>query len=135
MGLALKPKRMTGLRFSFLIGGMLALSAASSLHAQSVQHSSWRGYYPSIHDTVILSFGEDSALVMTPTHVPVLQSGFKLKGDLISFHDSGGMNACKDLGGSYHVRVEADTLTLVMAEDPCDVRAGLLIIKPWVRVR
>lgn len=130
---------MTGPRL-FLLSclltcGMLALSGAATLDAQTVLHSSWRGYYPKIRDTVILSFADDSASVLTPTHVPVLQSGVRLKGDLITFHDSGGMSACRDLGGSYHVRIDADTLTLVMAEDPCDVRAGLLIIKPWVRVR
>jgi len=119
----------------FIFCVMLGFLSQVPLRAQTVLHTKWKGYYPSIRDTVTLSFEDDSASVVTPTTVPVLRSGFKFKGGLIIFHDAGGMSGCRDLGGSYHVRISADTLTLVMAEDPCDGRAGVLIIKPWIRVR
>ena len=62
-----------------------------------------------------------------------LQSTYKLKNDIITFHDYGGMNSCNDLAGSYHVKINGDTLVLVMDEDPCDTRGGMLILKPWIR--
>ena len=72
--------------------------------------------------------------VLTSTGVPVLQSTYKMKNDLITFHDYGGMNSCRDFSGSYHVRINGDTLVLVVDQDPCDGRTGTLISKPWIRV-
>jgi hypothetical protein len=54
--------------------------------------------------------------------------------DVLTLHDYGGENMCADLAGTYHVRIMADTLILVMDEDPCDARGGTLIAKRWVRV-
>jgi hypothetical protein len=65
--------------------------------------------------------------------VPILLSKIQWKGDLIVFRDYGGLNACTDLPGSYHVRIDSDTLTLVMDEEPCDARGGSLISRRWIR--
>lgn len=101
----------------------------------AIQQTSWRTYNKVVGDTVTLNFHTDSAAILSPTGVPVWQSTFKLKNDVITFHDYGGMNPCHDLTGSYHVRITGDTLTLVLAEDPCDGRTGTLITRPWIRKR
>ena len=100
-----------------------------------LQQSSWRAFYNKLPDTLTLNFANDTAAVLSSTGVPVLQSTYKYKNDIVTFHDIGGLNACNDLAGSYHVKVNGDTLTLVIDEDPCDARAGMLIIKPWIRKR
>ena len=101
--------------------------------APDVRNTSWKALYPAIADTVTLRFGVDSSAILSPTGVPILNSTFKLKNDLVVFHDVGGMNACRDFSGSYHLRINGDTLVLVIDEDPCDTRAGMLILKPWIR--
>lgn len=111
----------------------LTASAASAL--PDLRNTSWKALYPAIADTVTLRFGDDSSAILSPTGVPILESTFKLMGDVVSFRDVGGMNACRDFSGSYHVRINGDTLVLVIDEDPCDTRAGMLIVKPWIRKR
>lgn len=136
---------MTGLRLFILAGGVLAgtlahprspgprpLQTAPRL-SPAVQHTSWRIFYPAIPDTITLRFADDSSAIVSSTGVPILQSTYKLKNDIITFHDYGGMNSCNDLTGSYHVKINGDTLVLVMDEDPCDARGGMLILKPWIR--
>ena len=129
---------MTGIRFLLLGIGMLVMlrepHGSPAPFSPEVQHTSWKAYDPKIPDTVTLRFDNDSAAVLTSTGVPVLQSTYKLKNDIIIFHDYGGMNACRDLTGSYHVRINGDTLLLVVDEDPCDGRTGTLIVKPWIRM-
>jgi hypothetical protein len=134
---------MTGIRILLLGIGMAAgmgflkppVSAGRSTAsaAPDVRNTSWKALYPAISDTVTLRFGDDSSAILSPTGVPILSSIFKLKNDLVIFHDVGGLNACRDFSGSYHVRINGDTLVLVIDEDPCDTRAGMLIIKPWIR--
>jgi hypothetical protein len=138
---------MTGIRFLLLGIGIAtglaflrpritpAPAPTSHLGSPDVRNTSWKALYPAIADTVTLRFGADSSAILSPTGVPILQSTFKLKNDLVIFHDVGGMNACRDFSGSYHVRINGDTLVLVIDEDPCDTRAGMLIIKPWIRKR
>ena len=97
---------MTGIRFLLLGIGMLVMlrepHGSPAPFSPEVQHTSWKAYDPKIPDTVTLRFENDSAAVLTSTGVPVLQSTYKLKNDIIIFHDYGGMNACRDLTGSYH---------------------------------
>lgn len=106
---------------------------AGRMSAQSVAHSRWRTYYLPITDTITVSFGSDSMAVTTSTGAALLQSTFKVDKDVLTLH-YGGENMCADLAGSYHVRIVADTLILVMDEDPCDARGGTLMAKRWVRV-
>jgi hypothetical protein len=72
--------------------------------------------------------------VTTSTGAALLQSTFKVEKDVLTLHDYGGENMCADLAGLYHVRIMADTLILIMDQDPCDARGGTLIAKRWVRV-
>lgn len=125
---------MTGTRLFILAGGLVAgMSFLPPQISPEVRHTSWKVFYSKIPDTVTLRFENDTAAVLTSTGVPVLQSTYKLKNDLITFHDFGGTNACTDLTGSYHVKINGDTLVLVVDEDPCDGRTGTLISKPWIR--
>ena len=98
-----------------------------------LQNTSWRAFYKPLTDTVILRFSKDSSSMTSSLGVPILLSKIKWKGDLIVFRDYGGMNACADMPGSYHAKIDSDTLTLVMDEDPCDARAGSLISRRWIR--
>ena len=102
--------------------------------AQSIVHSKWRTYYLPITDSITVTFGSDSMAVMTSTGAALLQSTFKVDKGVLTLHDYGGENMCADLAGSYHVRIMADTLILVMDEDPCDARGGTLMAKRWIRV-
>jgi hypothetical protein len=135
---------MTGLRILiFGIGVVTGLAFLRGPHAvrtvptarvsPTVQQTSWKALYPAIADSVTLRFGNDSVSIASPTGVPILQSTYKLKNDIVSFHDYGGLNACADMSGSYHIKINGDTLVLVVDEDPCDARTGMLIIKPWIR--
>jgi hypothetical protein len=128
---------MNGLRLLLLGLGLVFLRPrpAPPAVAPEVRHSSWKALYPAIADTITLHFGDDSSVILSSTGVPILQSTFKLKNDLVIFHDVGGMNACHDMAGSYHVKISGDTLVLVIDEDPCDTRAGMMILKPWIRKR
>jgi hypothetical protein len=101
--------------------------------AQPLQNTSWRAFYKPLTDTVTLRFGKDSSFMVSSLGVPILLSTIKWKGDLIVFRDYGGMNACANLQGSYHVKIDSDTLTLVTDEDPCDARGGSLITERWIR--
>ena len=123
---------MTGAHLFILGIGMLAILGTPHTSPE-VQHTSWKAFYSKIPDTVTLRFENDSVTVLTSTGVPVLQSTYKLKNDIITFKDYGGMNSCNDLVGSYHVKINGDTLALVVDEDPCDGRTGTLIVKPWIR--
>jgi len=87
-----------------------------------------------IRDTITVNFGSDTMAVTTSTGVALLQSTFKVDKDVLTLHDYGGENMCADLAGLYHVRIMADTLILVMDQDPCDTRGGTLMAKRWVRV-
>jgi hypothetical protein len=144
-----KPKLMTGIRFCLLIAGLAGSvsgsrpASAIRQHADTpvsviapepmIQQTSWKAFYNKLPDTLTLNFANDTAAVLSSTGVPVLKSTYKYKNDIVTFHDFGGLNACNDLTGSYHVKINGDTLTLVIDEDPCDARAGMLIIKPWIR--
>ena len=123
---------MTGLRIFFLWVAAVAATPMIFNVPPELQHTSWKAFYAKMPDTVIIHFENDTATVLSSMGSPVLQSTYKLKNDIITFHDFGGINACGQ-SGSYHVRINGDTLTLVVAEDPCDVRTGMLIIKPWIR--
>lgn len=112
------------------------MAAASPMMVRvppDVQHTSWKAFYPKMPDTVTIRFENDTATVLSSMGSPVLQSTYKLKNDIITFHDIGGINPCNQ-SGSYHVKINGDTLALVVAEDPCDARTGMMIIKPWIRV-
>jgi hypothetical protein len=122
---------MTGIRILILVAWVLASPHSSP----EVLHTSWRVFYPAITDTITLRFDADSVAILSPTGVSILKSTFKVKNDIVTFHDYGGMNACADFTGSYHVRINADTLVLIIDEDPCDTRAGMLILRPWIRAR
>ena len=128
---------MTVLRFlAFGLGlAFLRPQILSPHFSPEMQHTSWKAYYPKLPDTVTLRFEHDTAAILSSNGVAVLQSTYRLKNDIITFHDFGGMNACHDLAGSYHVRINGDTLALVIDEDPCDARAGMIILKPWIRKR
>jgi hypothetical protein len=112
--------------------GLMALAVRSN--AQSVLHSTWKTYYLPITDSIMVRFGADSMAVTTSTGAALLQSTFKVAKDVITLHDYGGENMCADLAGSYHIRIMADTLILIMDEDPCDARGGTLMAKRWIRV-
>lgn len=109
------------------------MAVCMSAGAQSLSGTSWRSYYKPLTDTVTLRFNADSSFMTSSLGVPILLSTFKSKGDLVTFRDYGGMNACADMPGSYHVKIDSDTLTLVMDEDPCDARGGSLIARRWIR--
>jgi hypothetical protein len=96
-------------------------------------NTSWKAYYTPLSDTVTLRFTKDSSAMTSSLGVAILLSTIKWKDDLVVFKDYGGMNACADLPGSYHVKIVGDTLTMVMDEDPCDVRGGSLISRRWIR--
>src|ERR1700744_1685746 len=122
---------MTGLRL-FLLGiGVAAVTSMVPVSPEG-QHTSWKAFYPKLPDTLTLKFENDTMTILSSMGSPVLQSTYKLKNDILSFRDFGGINAC-DEGGSYHVKINGDTMVLVVDEDPCDVRTGMLIIKPWIR--
>jgi hypothetical protein len=137
---------MTGFHRYLLMGVFLAFTlsaAAQSPNAQPskaqpaaeppLQNTSWRAFYKPLTDTVTLRFGKDSSFMTSSLGVPILLSTIRWKGDLVVFRDYGGMNACADLPGSYHVKIDSDTLTLVMDEEPCDARGGTLISRRWIR--
>lgn len=112
--------------------GLMAFGECSS--AQSVLHTTWKTYYLPITDSITVRFGADSMAVTTSTGAALLQSTFKLANDVLTLHDYGGQNMCTDLAGTYHVRIVADTLILVMDYDACDARGGTLMAKRWIRV-
>lgn len=121
----------------FFIGFLAAIgqaNAQSSSNATSILHTKWRTYYLPITDTITVSFRADSMAVTTSTGAALLQSTFKMDKDILTLHDYGGENMCADLAGTYHVRISADTLILVMDEDPCDARGGTLMAKRWIRI-
>ena len=124
---------MPRLRPFLILAGLMA--AVIPATAQSIRNTVWKAYYKPVNDTVTLRFANDSSFVTTPTGAAILLSTFKIKGDVIAFRDYDGLNACAaDQSGSYHVKMNSDTLTLVMDEDPCSYRGGLMIVKSWVRV-
>ena len=122
---------MTGFYRSLFMAVFLAFMLSAA--AQSLSGTTWRSYYKPLTDTVTLRFGADSSFLTSSLGVPILLSTYKSKDDLIIFRDYGGLNACADLPGSYHVKIDSDTLTLVMDEDPCDARGGSLISRRWIR--
>jgi hypothetical protein len=137
---------MTGsyryLYMAVFLGSMLSASAQSPNAQPSkaqpaaeppLQNTSWRAFYKPLADTVLLHFSKDSSSMTSSLGVPILLSKIVWKGDLIVFRDYGGMNACADMPGSYHVKIDSDTLRLVMDEDPCDARGGSLISRRWIR--
>ena len=113
---------------------LFCAAAVGHVGAQPILHTKWRTWYLPITDTITMSFGADSMTVTTSTGAALLQSTFKIGKDVITLHDYAGQNMCADLAGTYHIRISADTLILVMDEDPCDARGGTLIAKRWVRV-
>jgi hypothetical protein len=108
-------------------------SKAQPAAEPSLQNTSWRAFYKPLTDTVTIRFSKDSSFMTSSLGVPILLSKIAWKGDLIVFRDYSGMNACANMPGSYHVKIERDTLMLVMDEDPCDARSGSLISKRWIR--
>lgn len=126
------------LLFCGSVGVAAAQSGAGTQQAgaatQSILHTKWWTYYLPITDTITASFSGDSMAVTTSTGAALLKSTFKVDKAVITLHDYGGENMCADLAGTYHVRITADTLILVMDEDPCDARGNTLIAKRWIRV-
>ena len=116
----------------FVFFGLMALSMRPT--AQSILNTRWKTYYLPMTDTIMIRFGADTMAVRTSTGAALLKSTFTVKKDILTLHDIGGLNMCDDLLGTYHVRITADTLILIMDEDPCDARGGTLIAKRWVRV-
>jgi hypothetical protein len=112
--------------------GLMTLAVQSN--AQSVLHTTWKTFYLPITDSITVRFGADSMAVTTSAGAALLQSTFKLANDVLTLQDYGGKNMCADLAGTYHVRIVADTLILVMDYDQCDARGGTLMAKRWIRV-
>jgi hypothetical protein len=123
---------MNQFRTLILITGLLFTCSASP--AQSIQNTAWKAFYRPLTDTITLYFLTDSSSLISSTGARLLLSTFKISGDRITFKDNGGINACpSDLTGSYHISQRADTLTLTMAEEPCESRGGFFLIKKWIR--
>src|ERR1700742_3409170 len=113
---------MTGLHRYLCTAVFLAftLSAASQspnaqplkgqpVAAQALINTSWRAFYKPLTDTVTLRFSKDSSFMTSSLGVPILLSTIKTKNDLIVFRDYGGLNACADMQGSYHIKIDSDT--------------------------
>ncbi|HTI93114.1 MAG TPA: hypothetical protein VL727_21090 [Puia sp.] len=123
---------MPQFRPTFLSG--ILLITFTTLSAQSIQSTAWKGFYQPLADTLTLYLLTDSSSLISTTGTPLLLSTFKLSGDKITFRDYGGINGCPhDLTGSYRISQTADTLTLTMAEDPCAGRGDFFLIKKWIR--
>src|ERR1700743_1919946 len=104
---------MPQIRHAVLIG--ILLITFTTLSAQSIQNTAWKGFYRPLIDTVTLYILRDSSSLISPTGTPLLLSTFKLSGGKITFRDYGGINACpRDLLGSYRITQIADTLILTM---------------------
>jgi len=122
---------MCNLRLILFIGSLL--TAFNSSQAQSLHNTSWKAFSLPTTDTVTLRFTNDSSALKSGTGADLLLSTFKLSGSVVTFHDYGGINACADLG-SYHIKLNADTLILVIGEDPCNGRSNSLVAKKWIRI-
>lgn len=123
---------MVQFRVISMLCGFMALGFCAK--GQSVAHTTWKAYFLVMSDSVTLSFTADSMTVRSDSGHVLLQSGFTDSNKIVTVEDYGGLCACPDFPGKYEVKVVADTLIMIPANEGCDIRNSTLMAKRWIRV-
>lgn len=122
------------MRKSSLLLVVILLATATGLKAQSLQNTSWKTYFDSIHDTLTLHIGKDSSFVTDSGGEVVVRSLFKAGKDTLSMKDYEGRYACPGDEGIYKVDQNGGTLNFTLVSDPCEGRNGSLNGTKWIKV-
>ena len=117
-----------------LLTVVILMATAAGAKAQSLQNTSWKTYFDSLHDTLTLHIGKDSSVVTTSGGEVVVRSLFKTQKDTLTMSDYEGMYACPGDAGVYKVDQNGGTLNFTLLNDPCAGRSNSLPGTKWIRV-
>ncbi len=119
------------------VGLFLLASAIFHVQAQSIENKNWKAYLAEpFNDTLTLHIQTDSSFVTTSTGEVLVQSNFKIAGDILSLTDySTTQYSCPDATGKYKVNLSKDgnSVTFTLIEDSCDGRAQALNGLKWIK--
>ncbi len=104
----------------------LCFTALSSIiSAQSLQNSSWRGYwFTPFEDSIDFIFGTDTLTIKNSSGSDMVLSTFTVNGDTLVFTDVSGPDACQPSEmGTYTFAIVNDTLSFTTVTDPCSNRS------------
>ena len=111
-----------------LVAGILRLSA------QSLSHTSWKGYFGDpLNDTITLRFLVDEESALSSAGDTLAHSKITFSGDTLRFNDIDGRYACMDMQGVYRFSVQGDVLSFTLVTDPCEGRGNIASIA-WKKV-
>ena len=120
---------MTAVLFVFVLS-----AGTNTLRAQSsLKNTAWKFYVDALHDTLVMHFAVDTSTVSSSTGDLVVRSTYKTVGDTVKIKDVDGQYPCMDGEGVYKYVVDGDTLTFVLATDPCSNRSGALVETKFMR--
>jgi hypothetical protein len=122
-------RHLTAVLFVFVLS-----AGTNTLRAQSsLKNTAWKFYVDALHDTLVMHFAVDTSTVSSSTGDLVVRSTYKTVGDTVKIKDVDGQYPCMDGEGVYKYVVDGDTLTFVLATDPCSNRSGALVETKFMR--
>jgi len=80
-----------------------------------------------------VTFSANKTYQVTQSGKPVVEGGYTLGKDGVTFKDTGGQFACYDSDGKYTWKIDNDTLTFIKVDDNCQGRIGVLTSGPLTR--
>jgi hypothetical protein len=109
------------------------MSAASHLHAQSINNRNWRTFIGDpINDTLTFHIRSDSSFVTNSSGATILNTNCMISGDTLTLSDYGtGDYACPDMKGAYKINLNGKILTLKLINDACEGRTHALDGIKW----
>jgi len=116
-----------GLRLAIPVVVLFAISAgragaASKFPAGTFTTGEWA-----------VTFSANKTYQVTQSGKAVVEGGYTLGKDGVTFKDTGGQFACYDSDGRYSWKIDDDTLTFVKIDDNCQGRIGVLTSGPLKR--
>jgi hypothetical protein len=112
---------------------IILLAGVSSLRAQTIAHTVWKGYFADpLNDTIYFHFGNDTSFVSNRAGEAVARSTVKVSKDTLTITDYDGQYMCAGTGVYTYV-IKDKELKLSLVRDDCQGRNAIADIK-WIKV-
>ena len=110
-------------------------AGVNRLEAQSLQHTAWKFYVESLHDTLTMHIGVDTTFSTSSSGEMIVRSLFRTAGDTVRLRDIDGQYPCMDGEGVYRYVIDGDRMNFIQVTDPCEGRGNALRDCKFIKVK
>jgi hypothetical protein len=107
------------------VAAIFLAAAGVQIQAQSIAHTTWKGYFAELSDTVTFNFAQDENLATSSNGDTLVRSHLKFSGDTVTISDIDGKYPCVGQDGVYLFSVKGDTLVFTLVADACEGRSNI----------